>query len=248
MPAQAVARGGATNQLQFRIEESFRARFPEARIGIVVACGIDNRRGGDEARAELEAAAASAVASIGDADLASHPAVAPWRDAYRRFGVKPSRYRSSIESLLRSARGDGVRSINPLVDLYNAVSLRHLLPCGGEDRDAIVGDLRLTIAAGGEPFVPLGGTENLPPAPGEVVYADDAGIVCRAWNWREADRTKLTPTTTSAILVIEALAAHATDALLAACHDLRASVGDGLGASCRVVVLGDGVFETALDD
>jgi DNA/RNA-binding domain of Phe-tRNA-synthetase-like protein len=139
----------------FRIEEDFQTLFPEAAIGIVVANGIDNQRNAEPAQAELAAAVASMVGAIGEDDLASHPAVAPWRDAYRRFGMKPSRYRSSIENLLRSARAGHVRSINPLVDLYNTVSLRHLLPCGGEALAAIRGDLRLTLAKGGEPFVPL---------------------------------------------------------------------------------------------
>jgi DNA/RNA-binding domain of Phe-tRNA-synthetase-like protein len=192
-------------EVRFRIDEAFRSLFPEARIGLVVASGIDNRRSHAESARELELAVAETAASTGDADLASHPAVAPRREAYRRFGVKPSAHRSSIEGLLRASRSRGVPSINPLVDLYNAVSLRHLLPCGGEDLDAIQGDLRLTVATGGESFVPLGGSEELPPPTGEVVYADDAGIVCRAWNWREAERTKLTGATTRAVLVIEAL-------------------------------------------
>jgi DNA/RNA-binding domain of Phe-tRNA-synthetase-like protein len=224
--------------MQLTIDDAFRALFAEAMIGIVVAEGIDNRRGGAETATELEAAVRSAALAIGDAELAAHPAVAPWREAYRRFGAKPSRYRSSIESLLRSTRSESVRSINPLVDCYNAVSLCHLLPCGGEDLDAIQGDLRLTLARGDESFIPLGGSEEQPPAPGEVVYADDAGIVCRAWNWREADRTKLTPTTTRAVLVIEALPPRTAADLRAACADLASLATRLLGATCTVRVMG----------
>ncbi len=176
--------------MQFRIDERFQQLFPSAAIGIVFASGIDNRRNGASAQAALEAAAREAATVLGDDDPATHPAIAPWREAYRRFGMKPSRYRSSIEGLLRSAQADGVRGINPLVDLYNTVSLRHLLPCGGEDLDAIRGDLRLTLAQGDESFLPLGATEEQPPTAGEVVYADDLGIVCRSWNWREAERNR----------------------------------------------------------
>jgi DNA/RNA-binding domain of Phe-tRNA-synthetase-like protein len=234
--------------VKFTIEEPFRGLFPEALIGIVVASGIDNRRAEEEARAELAAAVAQVTPAIDGHELAAHPAVAPWREAYRRFGVKPSRHRSSIEGLLRSVPAGGPRSINPLVDLYNAVSLRHMLPCGGEDLAAVRGDMRLTLAAGGESFVPLGSAEESPPLPGEVVYADDAGIICRAWNWREAERTKLTPETTRAVLVIEALPPRTAGDLLAACGDLAESVSNHLGASCRIALLGgSGVFETSLD-
>ncbi|MEX0785450.1 MAG: phenylalanine--tRNA ligase beta subunit-related protein [Dehalococcoidia bacterium] len=234
--------------MRFIIDESFRLLFPEALVGIVVASGIDNRRNRADSGNDLASAVALAAAAIGEDDLATHPAVAPWREVYRRFGVKPSRYHSSIEGLLRTARTGEVRSVNPLVDLYNAVSLGHLLPCGGEDLDAIEGDLRLTIAAGGEPFVPLGSGEELPPAAGEVVYADDAGVVCRAWNWREADRTKLSPETTRAVLVIEALPPRTEENVRAACDDLAAMATMRLGATCRVVLFGaNGVFETSLD-
>jgi DNA/RNA-binding domain of Phe-tRNA-synthetase-like protein len=199
-----------------------------------------------QAETLLNAANAAAREALGDEDMATHPAVAPWRGAYRRFGVKPAKYRSSIENLLRSARGDGVRSINPLVDLYNTISMRHFLPCGGEALNAITGDLRLTVARGDEPFVPLGSIEEQPPAPGEVIYADDLGAICRAWNWREADRTRLTGETTNAVLVIEALPPRTEADLQAACDDLATLLQEHLGAICRVEIIGTGVGPVAL--
>jgi DNA/RNA-binding domain of Phe-tRNA-synthetase-like protein len=51
----------------------------------------------------------------------------------------------------------------------------------------------------------LGETEERAPHPGEVIYRDDIGAICRRWNWKEADRTKLTEETVNAVLVIEAL-------------------------------------------
>ena len=110
------------------------------------------------------------------------------------------------------------------------------------------GDLRLTVATGGEMFVPLGGTEDAPPQPGEVVYADDVGIVCRAWNWREAERTRLTEATRRAVLVIEALPPRTATDLQLACFDLAELVATHLGATCRMALLGMGApSETPLD-
>ena len=169
--------------------------------------------------------------------MATHPAVAPWREAYRAFGIKPAKQRSSIENLLRAAVAGTVRSINPLVDLYNAVSLRHLLPCGGEDLREIRGTIRLMRAEGGEAFVPLGSTEPQPPQPGEVIYRDDGGVICRAWNWREAARTKLTEQTTDAFLCIEALPPIKATALEAACSDLAAFITTHLGGTASVHLL-----------
>jgi DNA/RNA-binding domain of Phe-tRNA-synthetase-like protein len=219
------------------VDELFWSLLPDAQIGTAIVRGIDNTRAADEAAALVLASAREAANRIGDGEIGAHPAVAPWREAYRRMGVKPSKYKSSIESLLRSARASGVRPINPLVDLYNAVSLQHLLPCGGEDLRTVSGDIRVTRATGDEAFVPLGSAEQQPPQPGEVIYRDDIGVLCRCLNWREAERTKLTETTTEAILCIEALPPVTAEALRAACDGLAALVQEHLGGTSTVVLL-----------
>lgn len=219
------------------VEPPFWSLFPEARIGIVVARGLDNTGNADAYAALLRGAVEVAAARVGEADIATYPAIAPWREAYRAFGIKPAKQRSSIESLLRSAVAGNLRSINPLVDLYNTVSLRHLLPCGGEDLAAVAGDIRLTRATGGEDFVPLGSVEPQPPQPGEVIYRDDRGVICRAWNWREAERTKLTERTTDAFLCIEALPPTSTTMLAAACAGLASLVMEYLGGTASVHIL-----------
>ncbi len=219
---------------RFTIEPPFWSLFPDARVGVVVVRGVDNARSADASAALLADAVAGAARTVGDADIATYPAIAPWREAYRAFGVKPAKQRSSIENLLRSAVAGNVRSINPLVDLYNAVSLRHLLPCGGEDLHAIAGDIRLTRAAGGEQFVPLGSAEPQPPQPGEVIYHDDTGVICRAWNWREAERTKLTERTTDAFLCIETLPPTDEATLRAACTALAMLVTDHLSGTSAI--------------
>ena len=223
--------------MQLVVTEAFWTLFPAARIGVVTVHGLDNTTGSEEAAALLKHEATARVAALEGTDIATHPAVAPWRAAYGRFGAKPSKYRSSIESLLRAALAGRTRSLSPLVDLYNAVSLRHALPCGGEDLAALVGDIRLTRAEGGEPFCTIGATEDDPAMPGEVIYRDDVGAICRCWNWREADRTRLTEQTRDAVLVIEALPEHEPAQLDAALADLAALVTQHLGAQTRVAVL-----------
>jgi len=219
---------------QFQVEPAFAALFPHCVIGTIVVRGLDNSRHGAECAALLEHEAGSAARRLGDADIATHSAVVPWREAYRMFGVKPAKFRSSIENLLRSARAGTVRSINPLVDLYNAVSLRYMLPCGGEDLGAVRGPIVLTRAVGNEHFVPLGATDEQPPQPGEVIYRDDIGVICRCWNWREADRTKLTTATTDAFLCIEGIPPVGELEVHAACGELAGLVRRYLGGETEI--------------
>lgn len=222
----------------FRIDNSFWDLFPGTTIGIVHVRGINNTADPADTTATMLAdQAREAAARLGEADIATHPAITPWRAAYSAFGVKPNKFRSSIESLLRSARNDNVRSINPLVDIYNTVSLKHFLPCGGEDLSAVQGDIRLTRAEGGEHFVPLGSDDEQPPIPGEVIYRDDTGVICRSWNWREADRTKLTQSTKDAFLCIEALPELGLDRLKEACNDLSSLVIRFLGGEAQLYII-----------
>src|SRR5262249_17372961 len=159
----------------------------------------------------------------------------------RKFGAKPKDHPSSIENLLRRVlKGHRLPHINRLVDLYNAVSLRRLVPVGGEDLAAVDGDVELRFATDSEPAVrPLGqpAASAQPPKPGEVIYADSAGALCRRWNWKEADRTKLTEATTDGFLVVEGLPPVDRPGVEAALVDLSALLTAHCGGSVRTTLL-----------
>jgi DNA/RNA-binding domain of Phe-tRNA-synthetase-like protein len=222
---------------RFQLADDFVALFPDALIGLVTVSGINNKTSGAESAEILERQVAETAGRLPDEDMAALPSIAPWRAAYAQFGVKPSKVRSSIENLLRSAKSGRLRSINPLVDLYNSVSLAYQLPVGGEDLDQIEGDIVLTRAAGSEHFVPLGGTATEPPPPGAVIYRDDVGVICSCWNWREADRTKLTEETTRAVLVIEAIPPVTREELDLALTALGNRITAHLGGGHRILIL-----------
>lgn len=193
--------------MHLKVEPEIFERYPNLLLGVFVLTGVSNSGQDDELNQQLASAQAKVRQDLAGVTLSEHPRVASWREAYRAFGVKAKQYPSSIENLLkRVLKGEELRSINPLVDLYNVVSLRHLVPVGGEDLDALKGDLRLRIAGEDEPAVHLlGDNEAKLPKPGEVMYADDAGAICRRFNWKEADRSKLAEQTKRAVLVVEAL-------------------------------------------
>ena len=120
--------------------------------------------------------------------------LAAWDQVFKGFGAKPARTPCSAQALRKRVLRDGVLpAIDPVVDLYNAISIEYAIPVGGEDLAAYVGAPRLVIADGSECFDTL--KEGLPiqeaPAPGEVVWRDDLGVTCRRWNWRQGIRTRL---------------------------------------------------------
>ncbi|CAL9348059.1 B3/B4 domain-containing protein [Streptomyces sp. enrichment culture] len=166
------------------------------------------------------------------------PHMAAWRAAYTAFGAKPSRTRNSAEALARRALADGgLPRVNRLVDAYNAVSVAHLVPVGGEDADRIRGGMSLVRAGGDEPFATTaaGADAVEHPEPGEVVWRDDEGVTCRRWNWRQGTRTRLTDTSVNALFLLESLAPMSRAGLEAAGAELAESL-EKLSPGARVTV------------
>ncbi|MTD14881.1 hypothetical protein GIS00_13120 [Nakamurella sp. YIM 132087] len=153
----------------------------------------------------LDAAAATVAGRVADTPVEELPEIAAWREAFRSFGAKPQRTRPSVEALVR--RAADLPRIDRITDTYNAISVGHLLPLGGEDLDAYAGPPVLTRADGSETFdiVKDGGPAVEHPDPGEVIWRDDAGVTCRRWNWRQCVRTRITEQTRNAGFILDGL-------------------------------------------
>ncbi|THA26915.1 hypothetical protein E4198_21630 [Streptomyces sp. RKND-216] len=211
-----------------RIDAAVFALRPDYRSLVVVAEGLRPGPSDETGERHLAAAEKRARDLLGGLPPEEHPHLAAWQEAFRAFGAKPRRTRPSAEALLRRL-DDGLPRIDRLTDVYNAVSVAHLVPLGGEDLDHYRGPARLVRADGSEPFEVVAGGEPTVehPRPGEVVWRDDAGVTCRRWNWRQCARTRLTHETTRAFFVLDALGAMTDDALHAAGEALVEALADG---------------------
>ena len=222
------------------VEKEFWELFPQAQISIMVVKGLDNSV--DESKdtyfkSLLNKGSKRAETFIEDDTFTQNIVIQEWRNTFIKFRTKKGA-RSSIEALLkRVSQGREFNPINPLVDLYNSVSLSYAVPCGGEDMAKIQGDLHLGKAEGGEAFFPLGAETDAPALPGEIIYYDDEGAVCRCFNWREAQRTMLTEGTTDAVLVIEAINEDQAKRAQVAMNELKSLVEDYFGVKGEITNL-----------
>lgn len=188
------------------IDSAVWEKFPHLKIAVLIARNLNNNVENEEIVKLLRKAEHDAKNKYANTDLGNVEKLVDWREAYRSFGYKPSSTRCSSEALLRRALKDKqLPDISAIVNLYNSVSLWHTLPAGADDLDKVEGTVRLTIAKGDEPFTPIGGGESETAIEGEVIYRDDREVTCKAWNWRECDKTKITKETKDAALVIEGL-------------------------------------------
>ncbi|MFI1019023.1 B3/4 domain-containing protein [Streptomyces sp. NPDC020965] len=205
---------------------------------VVEAHGLVNGPSDEASSALLDDAARRLAARLDGRAPHEDPHMAAWREIYTAFGAKPSRTRNSAEALAKRALADGgLPRINLLVDLYNAISVAHLIPVGGEDLDRVQGGMRLVRATGDEPFATVAaGVESVEhPEPGEPVWCDDEGVTCRRWNWRQGPRTRLTEASVSAVFLLEALAPMTVDELVAAGDELAESLAK-LSPGARITV------------
>lgn len=195
---------------------------PDYRAMVLVMEGITPGASDEVSEQLLARAEASAQAALADAAVEDVPHVAAWREAYRAFGAKPQRTRNSLEALMRRADA-GLPRVNRLTDIYNAISVIHQIPLGGEDADSYVGPPQLRRATGEEGFDTTASGEPVVehPESGEVVWCDDAGVTCRRWNWRQARRTQLRDDTTAALFILDALDPVSDEQLQAAADDLE---------------------------
>ena len=167
--------------------------------------------------------------------------LAAWDEVFKAFGAKPKRTPCSASALRKRVLKEGtLPPLDPVVDIYNAVSIRYAIPVGGENLAAYTGAPRLTLADGSEPFDTV--KEGQPgmeyPEVGEVIWRDDVGVTCRCWNWRQGVRTRLDSQAQTMWFILESLPAMPLAALEAAGDELVSNLQRLMpGATARVQLL-----------
>jgi DNA/RNA-binding domain of Phe-tRNA-synthetase-like protein len=186
----------------FSVDSKLFGIFPALEIGVLV-CEIENKRYGED---RLEAILEDIKNNFPYKSPQEHPHIRVWREAFKKLGISSSKYYSSIESLIRRAlKGGPFPRINPVVDLYNGISLKYLVPMGGHAIVPIEGDISLCFAERCETFIPMEGGEQEVVDKGEVIYKDKNEVLTRRWVWRQCNKDKVTVETTSMFVPIDVM-------------------------------------------
>ncbi len=194
--------------MNYTIGERIFELFPDYVRGLVVARNVTNM--GNSVHLSELLTQESEQAAIQINTLLESTRTRIWDETYRKFGANPNHDTPSIRFLLRQIqRGHPPRSINPLVDIFNIMSIRFRIPCGGDDLDFLDGEsVRLDFASGNESFAPLFKPERIEhPTAGEVIYFEPATsrVMCRRWNWRNAYFSKIRPETKNVAINLDGM-------------------------------------------
>ncbi len=229
------------NPFSYRIAPEVFEAHPGYCRGVVVFDQLDNRGDGAALLPQLR----DAEQQVRDAvtgNVAEHPRIAAWREAYRRFGAKPSEHRSSIEAMVRRVVQPGeIPSINPLVNIGNIVSLRHRLPAGVHPLGPGHETLELRAALPPDVFTPADGKPAESPLAGEIVFVAGHEVLTRRWTWRQARGTQTLADTTRVFFNIDGLPPCSEEDVMAAMRDVTALVQ----AHCGGIIVCSGVLSAA---
>lgn len=218
--------------------------FPGLNLGVIIARQIDNTGSADEIIELIREREKEIRENYNTETLSQEPKIESWRKAYSVFGAKPKKYKSSVENLYRMIlKGVDLRPISKIVDIYNYISVKHMVPAGGDDAAKVDGDIVLRFAGGDERFTALNSDETETAKEGEVIYSDDKEVLCRRWNWRECDKTKMTEETRNVVLVVEGLPPVTKQEMAGILDDFRQLISKHCGGEVETMVLDKDIRE-----
>ena len=224
----------------FQYHPAVLERYPSLRAGVILLSNLHNHATPVSLEQAYLQEQRAVIARIGQTPLSEIPSLAAWRAAFRLFGVDPTQYRSAAEALLRrlTKKGD-IPCINALVDLCNLVSIRYALPVAAFDLRALQLPVTVQFAQGAERYTPLGEASLEHPPAGEVIFADQTGLViARRWCHRQSEESAAQLDTTTALLTVEAHHSGADADIRQAVDDLTRLVGEFVGGEIQVLRAG----------
>lgn len=213
--------------MKFYVTEDVFRLLPDAQFGLVSVHGADNHGRNEELAEMLAEGVRACEALYVGKKVKDEPELQPYREAFRAIGVNPNRYMCAAEALMtRIAKEQGMPSINSIVDLGNAVSLKYRLPIGAHDLDTMEdGDFGVRLSADGDTFKPFGAEEREPVEAGEVVYASGNKIRTRRWTWRQGDEGMITEDSSNMLFIIDGFDSNLDRILVARAELARLAAG-----------------------
>jgi len=208
--------------MKFIVEKEVFDKLDDVCFGIVVAKGIDNTQKIEKIQNLLETGIKANEEKYEGKKVKESEEVACYRDAFRELGINPNKFMSSIEAMLtRVSKKKGLPSINPIVDIGNAMSLKYYLPMGAHDIDTIMPqDVEVRFSREGDKFIPFGETEAEVLDAGELVYAVGDKVRTRRWIWRQSEEGKIVESTKNIFFPIDGFKNSNYDNLVAAREEL----------------------------
>lgn len=184
--------------MNIRISETIKQLVPHMQLGII-ECEVINSDYNSVLWDNIQNTCHALKNEYKIENINKIAAIEATRNAYKKLGKDPNRYRPSAEALYRRiVRGLNLYQINTLVDIINFASIRSGYSINGFDADKIAGNVELGIGVANEPFEAIGrGHLNIEGMP---VYRDILGAIGTPTS--DSERIKIELSTKKLLLII----------------------------------------------
>lgn len=179
----------------FSIDPLVKSKYPSVSIGIALISGASIAKSNPAIEKEKQAFLSS-LDGLTTERIGTYPEIVSYRKLYRQMGIDWHSRRPSPEALLRRvALGKGLYNVNICVDAYNLVVMKHRISVGAFDADNVQFPTVLRFAGEGDELLLLGDSEVTKYTSKELAYYDKEGGYNIDFNFRDAQRTKVTEDT-----------------------------------------------------
>lgn len=221
--------------MKFKVQPEVFEVLPNVCFGVVVARGVNNNSRMDSVCENLGAAIADVRSRFPGVDSRNIPEIEAYRKAFQTLGYNPNKFMCSIEALVRRVlKGGKLPNINNVVDLGNALSLKHLLPIGAHDIAAGGEDIEVRYSRDNDIFIPFGAEESETVSAGELVYARGNSIKTRRWIWRQGLPGMISEKTTEVFFPIDGFSDINSSVVLHARDELASVLRNSMGGKTAV--------------
>lgn len=181
----------------FQVAPEVFQKLPQVCFGVLVVRGIDNHKAQPEINSLFEEIQSALYQKLAGRKAKEYPAILPYREAFQHLDINPNKFPPSIEALTaRIEKGKSLPSINPIVDLGNAISLKYGIPLGAHDLSASKEPLEVRLSQKDDQFIPFGSSESETIEDNEILYVSGHQVKTRRWIWRQSEFGKITEDST----------------------------------------------------
>jgi lysyl-tRNA synthetase, class II len=184
-------------------DQSFVSAYPSASVGYAIIGGVTIKKK-DENLEKEKVELLKQYENLTIKKIESYAELDSYRKMYQQMGVDLHSRKPSPEALLRRVSlGKGLYQVNTAVDAYNLIVMKNRVSLGAFDADQFEFPCSVKVAQGGEKIKLLGVSDVTTLEKGEVAYFDQKGPFNLDYNYRDADRTKVTEKTTRLFINVD---------------------------------------------
>ncbi|GAX06529.1 B3/4 domain protein [Secundilactobacillus pentosiphilus] len=167
--------------------------------------GVNNQQYPDQLKAYIQNEVQAVLPGLDRDQIKADPIIQGFWDLHKAVHLPKRNNTPAPVTLLKLILKRGTLfSINPVVDLYNLISIQSRLALGAHDIDQIDGNVNLRLTNGTERFVPIGADNQPEPVkPSEYGYIDDSNEVICHLETRQVEKTKVTPATNHIFYIVQ---------------------------------------------